>query len=1041
MFKGLFIGIDRYANKNIDWLNCAEKDAMALHALFSDNLGGECNLLIGKKATKQTIEEQLNKLCDCDEDDVVFIAYSGHGSDTHEIITYDASPSNLKETSISLEDLTNWFSKIPSKQMIFLLDCCFSGGMGSKVFHAEAKPRALESTGLLLDKLSGEGRVILTASSPEQPAWETQKTGHGLLTHNFIEALLGPKEIVKSKRISFYQLVDYVTEKVTASAQLLGKEQNPTFRGKIDKSFDWPVFSIGENYSGAFPEYKKFKITPNLNSLLKYGFDNIIIESWSKHIPSLNDLQIDAINNFNILSGDHIVVSAPTSSGKTMIGELASLRAISNKKRALFLLPMKALVNDKHAHFTELYGEYGLKIIQATGDSHDNVPDLIKGQYDICLMTYEKFTSLVLGYPHILEQTGTIVIDEVQMIADRNRGANLEFILTVINSKRKYGIEPQLIALSAVIGDTNGLEKWLDARLLKRTDRPVPLDEGILNSAGTYRYIKSEDRTEHSIENYISRIHRKGSSQDWIIPLVGKLVSEGKQVIVFREMKGLARGVANYLSGILGLDPAEEIIKKLPEGDPSIISKALRGALQGGVAFHTADLEKDERKIIEESFREKNSKLRVIAATTTLAMGVNTPAEAVIIAGLDHPGPSPVPYYVAEYKNMVGRAGRLGKAERGYTYLIAIKPREEAKYWKDYVLNEPEDIESKFFNEKTDTRSLIVKVLVTARNATNNKLLNIDSNTIIDFLKSSFGAYQRKTEEPQWELDENDILQSLNNLETHDLVLKDDNNKYKLTRLGWLAGQGIIEVESVVRLVDVIKYLRPEVINDPTLITLTQLTTELSQQQLYFPLNSRGARKELGSWSQELRGQNVPQLVIDKIISYSIEDYPAAAQTKKAAACLLWISSMKVIDIENILTRHDGLRKYEGVAGPIRSSSSRTKDMIRTVARIVELIHPQIKLSERSDKLFNRLETGTPSSINEIAKKLGNKLSRAEYHNLLDINLTSFKLIDDVADENILNCVSGSQLKLRLIRKASKAFKQELEPEDIAIQLLPEYED
>jgi replicative superfamily II helicase len=54
----------------------------------------------------------------------------------------------------------------------------------------------------------------------------------------------------------------------------------------------------------------------------------------------------------------------------------------------------------------------------------------MRGQYDICLMTYEKCAALLLGNPHLLEQVGTIVIDEVQMIAEELRGVNLEFLLS-----------------------------------------------------------------------------------------------------------------------------------------------------------------------------------------------------------------------------------------------------------------------------------------------------------------------------------------------------------------------------------------------------------------------------------------------------------------------------------------------------------------------------------------------------------------------------------------------------------------------------------
>ncbi len=74
---------------------------------------------------------------------------------------------------------------------------------------------------------------------------------------------------------------------------------------------------------------------------------------------------------------------------------------------------------------------------------------LLLGQFDIALLTYEKFTALALTRPHIIEQVGTIVIGEVQMIADESRGANLEFIMTLLRMRRREGIEPQIIALSA----------------------------------------------------------------------------------------------------------------------------------------------------------------------------------------------------------------------------------------------------------------------------------------------------------------------------------------------------------------------------------------------------------------------------------------------------------------------------------------------------------------------------------------------------------------------------------------------------------------
>ncbi|MDG9697865.1 DEAD/DEAH box helicase, partial [Streptomyces sp. DH17] len=134
--------------------------------------------------------------------------------------------------------------------------------------------------------------------------------------------------------------------------------------------------------------------------------------------------------------------SAPTSSGKTMVGELAALRNVLDRKRALFLLPLKALVADKRRHFESVYGGFGVRTVEATGETDDIAP-LLRGQYDVGLLTYEKFAAIALTFPHVLAQVGAIVIDEAQMIADRGRGANLEFILTLIRMRRREGIEPQ----------------------------------------------------------------------------------------------------------------------------------------------------------------------------------------------------------------------------------------------------------------------------------------------------------------------------------------------------------------------------------------------------------------------------------------------------------------------------------------------------------------------------------------------------------------------------------------------------------------------
>jgi helicase len=1016
-FHGLFIGIDRYQSPGINELSCARRDATALEALFADTLGGTTVLLADGEATRRRIEAEFASLATCAPDDTVVVAFSGHGSETHELVTHDADLVDLPKTAVPLDLLQDWFSRIPAKRLILFLDCCFSGGIGAKVLHIDAKARDLLSTEARLAQLAGSGRIIFTASAANEPAYEHRRFGHGFLTNFLLEALRGAEGVASGGKLSLYRLLEHVTARVKAAALQIGRPQNPTMRGSIDGDVEWPVFVMGAKFQAAFPARIPAQVNSDLTSLASAGFPPSLIAAWGGAIPSLNALQIAAINDFGVLDGENLVVSAPTSSGKTMVGELAALRNVLDRKRALFLLPLKALVADKRRHFASVYGGFGVRTVEATGETDDITP-LLRGQYDIGLLTYEKFAAIALTFPHVLAQVGLIVIDEAQMIADRGRGANLEFLLTLIRMRRREGIEPQIIALSAVIGDTQGLEQWLGAQLLRRDERPVPLDEGVLLGEGSFRFIDPSTGKERVEGPLIQRQYGKGSSQDWVIPLVRKLVTEGQQVIVFRETKGEARGCAHYLAETLGLPPAGEALAQMPQGDPSQASLDLRNALACGVAFHNADLEPEERRIVEEEFRRPESGLRVIAATTTLAMGVNTPASSVVIAGLDHPGDEP--YSVAEYKNLVGRAGRLGYSEKGTSYLLALDPRAEHDLWARYVTAQPEDLVSRFLDDGTDPRSLIIRVLVSARRAAGE---GVTSDEIVEFLESSFGAFQAARKRTGWQWSRPDLLNALADLERHGLVQKNAQGAYEVTRLGRLSGESAVEVESIVRLVDCLRSLPPEQISDPALLAAAQVTVELDQ--VLFPINKKGTQKEPQLWPNELQRQGVPWAVLNALHQATHDEHQATLRAKKAVACLLFVSGRAMNDIERVLTQFGGA--FGGAAGPIRSVSSRTCDLLPVAARVAEILHPTLDLGDRVGRLAIRLTYGIPGTAVDLARFAGSDLLRGDYGRLAAAGLCEPDAIDRATDAQILECVDRSKLKLALVRSAAKDIRRRRE--------------
>jgi ATP-dependent DNA helicase len=190
----LFVGIDRYAAPGISWLSSASRDAVALHALFGDTFGTTAELLTDDQATAAAVRDKLAQLAATSTpDDLVVVAFSGHGSPSHCLVTYDADPTDINRTCLPLDELADLVSAIPAATLLCVLDCCFSGGMGAKVFTPPVRVRDLTSEEEALQRIAGDGRLAFTASAANEPAWESSILGHGLLTYHLLRALQGAR--------------------------------------------------------------------------------------------------------------------------------------------------------------------------------------------------------------------------------------------------------------------------------------------------------------------------------------------------------------------------------------------------------------------------------------------------------------------------------------------------------------------------------------------------------------------------------------------------------------------------------------------------------------------------------------------------------------------------------------------------------------------------------------------------------------------------------------------------------------------------------
>jgi helicase len=590
----------------------------------------------------------------------------------------------------------------------------------------------------------------------------------------------------------------------------------------------------------------------------------------------------------------------------------------------------------------------------------------------------------------VLRSISTVVVDEVQNISDPSRGANLEFLLTLLRAGHSRGAPVQVIALSAVVGDTNGFESWLGAGLLKTETRPVPLRESVIDARGTAMHHAS-DGTE-SQESFIQPAYVPGGegSKQIIIPLVQRLIAEGKKVIVFRSMKGQTVGTAGYLAQYLGLPPATSVLSVLPTGDLSASSQELRHALQGGVGFHNADLDRDERSVLEVAFRDRDSDLKVLVSTTTLAMGVNTPAEAVVIAGLQHPFSHA--YSVAEYKNMAGRAGRPGFATSGESFIVASDRPSPSEAWRRYVLGRPEPILSHFLDSNTDPQNLIIRALAVLGRS-------VEEEELVALLENSYAiwALRRDGRAQGWNVAH--LRQDLEALILGGLVDREPTGVITLTALGAFAGESGLEVRSVARVSSALRFV-DDPISMVDLLLLAQVTVELDQ--VYMPRNKK-SRQEMARWPNSLVQVGCSVALVRNL---HVGGGDSVDRAKKAVAAIRYVSPRALRDIEAEMTVH---MREAGIAGPIRGAAQRTRDVVTAVAQIAMLQGRSLAEEDLADIAMVSLETGAPASSAHLAMLLGNGLTRADYLALHGRGITDEGSLHAAGQETLASIVGDER--------------------------------
>ena len=448
----------------------------------------------------------------------------------------------------------------------------------------------------------------------------------------------------------------------------------------------------------------------------------------------LDPFQIEAIKAIN--SGNSVVLTAPTGSGKTLIGEFAIYRGLSHESRVFYTTPLKALSNQKFRDFINQFGEKKVGLL--TGDIS------INRDAPILVMTTEIFRNMLYGefeeFDDPLVNLESVILDECHYMNDPQRGTVWEE--TIIHCPSRA----QIIALSATISNADQLQNWIEkvhgpTVLVNSNKRPVPLDFIFCSAKGLHPLLNNKGNGIHpncKIWRAPKGQKKKGK--------VGRIMQPKAPSIAFVVSKLAERNMLPAIYFIFsrrGCDKAVEYVKDLSlvsYSEANLISQRLDvylknneegikdkfhcEALKRGIASHHAGLLPAWKELVEELFQQ--GLIKVVFATETLAAGINMPARTTVISTLSkRTDEGHRLLFSSEFLQMSGRAGRRGKDLQGY--VVTLQTRfEGAKEASTLAISEPNPLVSQF----TPSYGMVL-----------NLLQNYSLDKSRELIKRSFGSF------------------------------------------------------------------------------------------------------------------------------------------------------------------------------------------------------------------------------------------------------------------------------------------------------------
>lgn len=345
------------------------------------------------------------------------------------------------------------------------------------------------------------------------------------------------------------------------------------------------------------------------------------------------------------------VICSPTGSGKTLMAEWAIEQALGRGLAAIYIAPLRAIVEEKLADWN--LRKAGWNIGLFTGETARNPQHARPKNEEVLLMTPEKLSNYLLSWKNNLDwisRVGVLIIDELHLMGDPNRGAALE---SMIGRLQRINPMVRVAGFSGTLSNAAELAQWLKASTFVSKWRPIPVAKRLVR----FKNLK------HKVELLRGEIEACREA--------------GGKTLVFVNSRKRSESLTTELQ-----------------------ASGVRAE------FHHAGLPRVERDSSQSRMRA--GEIEVLMSTSALEMGVNFPARKVVIYdAYCFDGETFAPMSVQRFQQCAGRAGRAGYDTQGEVALF-LPTWDGGRI--DYLNAEPEPVRSGMFGSNCLLREVLGEI-------------------------------------------------------------------------------------------------------------------------------------------------------------------------------------------------------------------------------------------------------------------------------------------------------------------------------------------